>query len=185
MISGAILKYDPILLSIQNLFLFSNMTRFRFQLWPSSILIYNLFLFLKMAWICFFEGSAIQLQLAAREAELHALANRLGRLRRSLTTGAGLRSEGCQAAGRCPEVVYFRSEQLSRHARASVWYFNYTEHCSVWSYRFYRYYTIASTRMTVYVLDEKGRFLRWPDGAIRKIVFIYLFIVNLIYIIFN
>ena len=26
--------------------------------------------------------------------------------------------------------------------------------------------TIASTaRMTVYALDEKGRFLRWPDGA--------------------
>ena len=47
--------------------------------------------------------------------------------------------------------------------------------------------TIASTtaRMTVYALDEKGRFLRWPDGAIRKILFIYLFFVNLIYIIFN
>ena len=48
--------------------------------------------------------------------------------------------------------------------------------------------TIASTitaRMTVYALDEKGRFLRWPDGAIRKIIFIYLFFVNLIYIIFN
>ena len=45
--------------------------------------------------------------------------------------------------------------------------------------------TIASTRMTVYALDEKGRFLRWPDGAIRKILFIYLFLVNLIYIIFN
>ena len=46
--------------------------------------------------------------------------------------------------------------------------------------------TIASTaRMTVYALDEKGRFLLWPDGAIRKIVFIYLFFVNLIYIIFN
>ena len=46
--------------------------------------------------------------------------------------------------------------------------------------------TIASTaRMTVYPLDEKGRFLRWPDGAIRKILFIYLSIVNLIYIIFN
>ena len=47
--------------------------------------------------------------------------------------------------------------------------------------------TIASTttRMTVYALDEKGRFLRWPDGAIRKILFIYLFIVNLIYKIFN
>ena len=28
--------------------------------------------------------------------------------------------------------------------------------------------------------DEKGRFLRCPDGAIRKILFIYLFFVNLI-----
>ena len=45
--------------------------------------------------------------------------------------------------------------------------------------------TIASRRMTIYALDEKGRFLRWPDGAIRKILFIYLFFVNLIYIIFN
>ena len=46
--------------------------------------------------------------------------------------------------------------------------------------------TIASTtaRMTVYA-DEKGRFLRWLDGAIRKILFIYLFKKNLIYIIFN
>ena len=43
----------------------------------------------------------------------------------------------------------------------------------------------TTARMTVYALDEKGRFLRWPDGAIRKILFIYLFFVNLIYIIFN
>ena len=42
-----------------------------------------------------------------------------------------------------------------------------------------------TARMTVYALDEKERFLRWPDGAIRKILFIYLFFVNLIYIIFD
>ena len=36
--------------------------------------------------------------------------------------------------------------------------------------------TIASRRMTVYALDEKGRFLRWPDEAIRKFLFIYLFL---------
>ena len=34
-------------------------------------------------------------------------------------------------------------------------------------------------------MDEKRRFLRWPDGAIRKVLFIFLFFVNLIYIIFN
>ena len=39
--------------------------------------------------------------------------------------------------------------------------------------------------LLIYALDEKGRFVRWPDGAIRKILFIYLFFVNLIYIIFN
>ena len=57
----------------------------------------------------------------------------------------------------------------------------YTEHCSVWSYQFYWY--------DQYVQDDSlctgWRFLRWPDGAIRKILFIYLFFVNLIYIIFN
>ena len=56
----------------------------------------------------------------------------------------------------------------------------YTEHCSVWSYQFYWYYSQYLRRR-----DEKGRFLRWPDVAIRKILFIYLFFVNLIYIIFN
>ena len=39
--------------------------------------------------------------------------------------------------------------------------------------------TTARKRMT-----EKG-FLRWPDGAIRKILFIYSFIFYLFYSIFN
>ena len=49
----------------------------------------------------------------------------------------------------------------------------YTEHCSVWSYQFYWYYYrqyYADADEKVYA-DEKGRFLRWPDGAIRKISF--------------
>ena len=45
----------------------------------------------------------------------------------------------------------------------------YTEHCSVWFYQLIDYYgqDDARKRMT-----EKG-FLRWPDGAIRKMLFIY------------
>ena len=63
----------------------------------------------------------------------------------------------------------------------------YTEHCSVWFYQLIEYYYYgqddgqddARKRMT-----EKG-FLRWPDGAIRKILFIYSFIFYLFYSIFN
>ena len=39
--------------------------------------------------------------------------------------------------------------------------------------------TIASTaRMKILDEDFGWRFLRWPDGAIRKFLFIYLFCVN-------
>ena len=44
--------------------------------------------------------------------------------------------------------------------------------------------TIAST-ITSTTARMKKEVLRWPDGAIRKILLINLFFVNLIYIIFN
>ena len=57
---------------------------------------------------------------------------------------------------------------------------NYTEHCSVWSYQFYRYYHNGNRngngRWLHDCMDEKRRFLRWPDGAIRKILFIFYFL---------
>ena len=60
----------------------------------------------------------------------------------------------------CVYTVYI---VLCRDASMYYIYIIYTEHCSVWSYQTYRdyhqYCYITSRRMTVYALDEKGRFL--------------------------
>ena len=72
----------------------------------------------------------------------------------------------------CDESVHW---VVNIRMDSSVTEYFYTEHCSVWFYQLIDYYygqeeDDARKRMT-----EKG-FLRWPDGAIRKILFIYLFI---------
>ena len=50
----------------------------------------------------------------------------------------------------------YRMTPSVRHRAIEV----HTEHCSVWSYQFYWYYYGQYGQE-----DEKGRFLRWPDGA--------------------
>ena len=85
-------------------------------------------------------------------------------------------------------VMFFSYNSIIKSPKVTVLvsdssYKIYTEHCSVWFYQLIDYYgqeeDDARKRMT-----EKG-FLRWPDGAIRKILFIYLFIFYLFYSIFN
>ena len=55
---------------------------------------------------------------------------------------------------RCKDKNVYSDEMKKPLGRSLFYMYNYTEHCSVWSYQFYRYY-----RQYYGYADEKGRFL--------------------------